>query len=200
MRYFDRRATTVKDLRARASEPPSSKERTNEGKRNPQSAGEMSQQELFESLDQLKNELKEFEKVREGMKTRIDSIAKLLPKLNERKELLERDIDENQKKIQQLSDQVSPLNEKVQSLQRSIPQKQEQKASLEKQIQQEQEKFKEITEQISKVANEKTNVDKTIHQRQEEISEIDGQIKQIKNIQQYGADLLTTLFLASKAS
>jgi chromosome segregation ATPase len=200
MKYFDRRATTVKDLRERASEPQPSEERTKEGKGSPQSAGEMSQQELFESLDQLKNELKEFEKVREGMKTRIDSIAKLLPKLNERKELLERDIDENQKKIQQLSDKVSPLNEKVESLQRSIPQKQEQKASLEKQIQQEQEMFKEVAEQISNVANEKTNVEKTINQRQEEISEIDGQIKQINNIQQYGADLLTTLFLASKAS
>lgn len=97
MRYFDRQATSVKDLRERASEPQPSEERAKEGKESPQSAEEMSQQEIFKSLDQLKNELKEFEKAREGMKTRLDSIARLLPKLNERKELLGRDIDENQK-------------------------------------------------------------------------------------------------------
>lgn len=84
----------------------------------------MSQQELFKSLDQLV-------KAKEEMRARIDSIAKLLPKLNERRELLTRDFDENQRIAQQLSQQVVPLYEQMEALQRSIPQKQGQKTSLE---------------------------------------------------------------------
>ncbi|MDQ1281627.1 MAG: hypothetical protein QG670_2892 [Thermoproteota archaeon] len=144
-----------------------------------QSVDEMSQQELFKSLDQ-------FIKAKEEMKVRIDSIAKLLPKLNERREFLAGDFNENQRIALQLSQQVAPLNGQIEVLQRGIPQKQEQKASLEKQIQQEQDRRKKIVDQISKLASTRANVEKTIHQKQDEISEINGQIKQIKSIQEYG--------------
>ena len=55
---------------------------------------ETSLQDLFEILDQLKSELKDFEKIREGIGTRISSITKLIPGLDEKKAFLEKAIGE----------------------------------------------------------------------------------------------------------
>ena len=150
---------------------------------------EMSQQDLFETLDQLKNEFKEFEKIREGIGTRITSIAKLVPKLNERKELLEKDIDEKRKEVEQITLQIPKLSEKKVGLRESIQQMQEQKEELEKYIHREQEGDKEITKLINELITKRWKIEEVIQPKQEDLSRIDEQIKQIMGLQKYGIEL-----------
>ena len=162
------------------------------------SAEERSLPDLFESLDLLKSDLKEFTKIKEGIKVRLSSITQLVPRLNAQRELLEKDVAEKRKGFQQLNFQVPKLNEQKETLVESIAQKQKHKELLETSIHLEQEKVQEITIQISKLAYDRTEIEKSIHQKEEEISEIDGQIREIESIQEHGIDLISTLVYASK--
>ena len=147
-----------------------------------ESVEETSQQDLFDIVEQLDSEFKEFEKVREGIRTRISSIANLVPTLNERKERLQKEIDENLKGVQQLNRQVPKLNQQKEDLLQSIPHKQEKKAHLENQIHLNQEKVKEITGLLTKLSSERLKTEKISRHEQEEIAKIDDQINQIKSI------------------
>ena len=161
---------------------------------------EMSQQDLFKTLNQLNSEFKEFEKIREGISTRISLIAKLVPKLNERKEFLEKDIDKNLKGIQQLNLQVPTLNEEKENLLQSIRQTQEQKAFFEKQIHLEQEKVSKVTGQITKLTNERLKIEKICRQKEEDVSKLKEHLIQIKSIQEYDVGFVSTLVYESKKS
>ena len=170
------------------------------GAKGSKSVDEMSQQDLFKTLNQLNSEFKEFEKIREGISTRISLIAKLVPKLNERKEFLEKDIDKNLKGIQQLNLQVPTLNEEKENLLQSIRQTQEQKAFLENQIHLEQEKVSEVTGQITKLTNERLKIEKICRQKEEDVSKLKEHLIQIKSIQEYDVGFVSTLVYASKKS
>ena len=52
-------------------------------------------QELLAHLDQLNSQFQEFEKTREGMRTIISSVTPLVPRLNENKNLLQKEMDKN---------------------------------------------------------------------------------------------------------
>ena len=158
----------------------------------------MSQQDLLKNLDQLNREFKEFERIREGIRIRIASIAKLVKRFNERKDLLQKDIDEKRKGVQKLNQQVPKLNEQKENLLQSIQKTQEQKALLEKQIHLEQEKVSEVTDQITKLTNERLKTENISKQKQEDVSKIDEHIKQINSIQEYNIDFVSTLVYASK--
>jgi chromosome segregation ATPase len=154
--------------------------------------------DLIDILAQLKSELKEFDKIKEGLRTKISSIAQMVPRLNERKEVLEKDVIEKRKVVHQINIQVPKLNEQKKNVLQDISQKKKKKELLEKQIHLEQEKVKEITDRITKLTTDRIRIDMIMQQKQEEISKIDGQIKRIKSIQEYDVDLVSTLVYASK--
>jgi chromosome segregation ATPase len=167
-------------------------------KGNSEPVEEISQLDLLKSLDQLNSEFKEFEKIREGIRKRISSIAILLPRLNERKDLLQKDIDDKKKEIQQLERHIPELNHQNTDLLQSISQMQEKKTVLEEKIVLEQDKVKEIKGKIIKLTGGRKKNEKTIKQKQDEVSKIEEQIKQINSVQKYGIDLVSTLVYASK--
>lgn len=154
--------------------------------------------ELLESLEQLNVQFKEFEKIREQIKTRIASLVQLVPGLNDRKQLLQHGIDEKRKQIQHLDRQFPGLNRQKEALLQSIPQKKGQKALLEKEIRQEQDKVKALKSLITKLTREKNKMEKTLQRKQDQMSKIDAQIQQIQSVQASGVDLVSTLVYASK--
>ena len=163
-----------------------------------ESVNDISQKDLLEGLEQLNEEFKEFEKIREGIKRRISSIVKLIPGLNEKKQLLQKDIDENRAGIQQLEGQFPAFDKQKEELLHSIPQKEAQKALLEKQIRLEEDKVKKIERLITTLTHERTKIKKSLQQNQAKMRKIDKQIEQIKTLQKYGVDLVSTVVYASQ--
>jgi len=104
--------------------------------------------DVLKNLGQLRRELKEFEKLRGGIRTTISSIEKLVPRLKENKDRLIKDMDEKRKGVEQLTQQIPQLNKQKTELLQSIEQKQEQKKLLETDIDAKQ---KEINDQIKEV-------------------------------------------------
>jgi chromosome segregation ATPase len=151
-------------------------------------------------LDQLKNELKDFEKIREGIRTKVESTSKLVPKLNERKELLEKEINEHGEKISEIVDLIPKLEGKKANLLEDMQRKKEEIELLEKEIQVYKEKISEISDLIPKLGNNRKRIQETMEQKKREISRIDTQINQILSVQKYGIDLVSTLVYANKKS
>jgi len=156
--------------------------------------------DIIEALEQLRNELSEYERIREGIKTRIESTSGLIPKLNERKELLEKGIIQKQQTIAEVTELLPKLEEEKERLQKGMQEKLEQKMLLEKEIAKEKEKIMEVTKLIPKLEKNKEDAQKGMKQNQEEILKLDEQINQIQSFQKYGLDLLSTLLYATKKS
>jgi hypothetical protein len=156
--------------------------------------------DIIKALEQLRNELSEYERIREGIKTRIESTSGLIPKLNEKKELLEKDISQKQQRIAEVTELLPKLEEEKESLQKGMQEKLEQKMILEKEIAEEKEKITEVTKIIPKLEKNKEDAQKGMKQNQEEILKLDKQINQIQSFQKYGLDLLSTLLYATKKS
>jgi chromosome segregation ATPase len=106
---------------------------------------------VFEILDLLKHDLKEFENAKEGLKRRAESTSKLVPKLIEKKELLEKEVLEREREVAEINDLVPKLEEKKVKIEEDIQQKQEEKEFLEKEIKERQKNFAEIADLISKL-------------------------------------------------
>jgi chromosome segregation ATPase len=158
----------------------------------------ISQLDLLKSLEQINIEFKEFEKIREGIRKRISSITILIPRLKERKDLLQKDIDDKKKEIKQLDRHFPELNHQNTALLQSISQMQEKKKLLEEKIVLEQDKVKEIKGKIIRFTGEIKKNEKNIKQKQDEVIKIEEQLKQINSVQEYGVDLVSTLVYASK--
>jgi chromosome segregation ATPase len=158
----------------------------------------ISQLDLLKSLEQINIEFKEFEKIREGIRKRISSITILIPRLKERKDLLQKDIDDKKKEIKQLDRHFPEINHQKTDRLQSISQMQEKKKILEEKIVLEQDKVKEIKSKIVKFTGERKKNEKIIKQKQDEVIKIEGQLKQINSVQEYGVDLVSTLVYASK--
>ncbi len=84
------------------------------------------------TLDQLRNELREYERIREEIKTKIASTSELIPKLDERKEFLEKDINQMQQRITEVTELFPKLEDENESLQKDIQEKLRIKILLEK--------------------------------------------------------------------
>jgi len=144
------------------------------------------------TLDQLRNELREYERIREEIKTKIASTSELIPKLDERKEFLEKDINQMQQRITEVTELFPKLEDENESLQKDIQEKLRIKILLEKEITERRGKIEEIANLLPKLKRNKEDTQKSMQHNQEEISKIDVQIKQIQNFQKYGLNLLNT--------
>ena len=154
---------------------------------------EYDEKDVLKTLEQLRKELGEYERIRERISAMVDSASGLLPRLNERKELLERDINQEQQKTSEITELLPKLEEEKKNLQRSIQEKLEQKSFIEKEITERSKEITEITQLIPKLMKTKEDTQKGLKQKQEEIQKIDEQIKQIQNLQKYKKDTLSTL-------
>jgi len=159
---------------------------------------EYDEKDVLKTLEQLRKELGEYERIREKISTMIDSASGVLPRLNERKDLLERDINQEQQKISEVAELLPRLEEEKGNLQRSIQEKFEQKTLIEKEITERSGEITEINQLIPKLMKTKEDMQKDLKQKQEEIQKIDEQIKQIQNLQKYSTDTLSTILYEIK--
>jgi chromosome segregation ATPase len=156
--------------------------------------------DVLENLGQLRRELKEFEKLRGGIRTTISSIEKLVPRLKENKERLIKDMDEKRKGVEQLTQQLPQLNKQKTELLQSIEQKQEQKKLLETDIDAKQKEVEYLTNEIPKLKAQETKLLNRIQRNQKDLARINDQIKEVESIQKYGIDFVSALVYASQKS
>jgi len=156
--------------------------------------------DVLENLGQLRRELKEFEKLRGGIRTTISSIEKLVPRLKENKDRLIKDMDEKRKGVEQLTQQIPQLNKQKTELLQSIEQKQEQKKLLETDIDAKQKEVEYLTNEIPKLKAQETKLLNRIQRNQKDLARINDQIKEVESIQKYGIDFVSALVYASQKS
>jgi chromosome segregation ATPase len=156
--------------------------------------------DVLENLGQLRRELKEFEKLRGGIRTTISSIKKLVPRLKENKERLMKDMDEKRKGVEQLTQQIPQLNKQKTELLQTIEQKQEQKQLLENDIDAKQKEVEYLTNEIPKLKAQETTLLHRIQQNQKDLIQINDQINEVTSIQKYGIDFVSALVYASQKS
>jgi len=156
--------------------------------------------DVLKNLGQLRRELKEFEKLRGGIRTTISSIEKLVPRLKENKDRLIKDMDEKRKGVEQLTQQIPQLNKQKTELLQSIEQKQEQKKLLETDIDAKQKEVEYLTNEIPKLKAQETKLLNRIQRNQKDLARINDQIKEVESIQKYGIDFVSALVYASQKS
>jgi len=148
--------------------------------------------DINNTLGQLRNELREYEKIREELKTKIASTSELIPRLNEKKEFFKKDIDQMQQRIAEVTELFPKLEDENESLQKDIQEKFRIKMLLEQEITERRGKIEEIANLLPKLKRNKEITQKSMQHNQDEITKIDVQIKQIQEFQKYGSDLLNT--------
>jgi len=154
--------------------------------------------DVFENLGQLRRELKEFEKFRGGIRTTLTSIEKLVPRLNERKARLVKDIETKQREVEQLTQQLPQLTKQKTDLLQSIDQKQEQKKRLETEITERQRNVEQLTTQIPTLKAQETTLVHQIQRNQKDLTQINEHINEVESIQKYGIDFVSALVYASQ--
>lgn len=87
-----------------------------------------------EVVKRLKDQLDEFEKLREGIRASIESAAKLVPSLEREKKVLEEDVHVKGEKIAQVKNLILRLEKEKEKLQEDMQQKQEQISKINDQI------------------------------------------------------------------
>jgi chromosome segregation ATPase len=171
------------------------KEELIEGILNAQKSGEKiihDNTDVNKTVKQLKNILGEYERIREGLKTNIESISESIPKLDERKDFLEKDIVQMQERITEVTELFPKLEDENESLQKDIQEKLEKKKLLEKEIVEKREKIEEIANLLPKLERNKEDAKKSMQHNREEILKISVQIKQIQNLQKDSLDSPST--------
>jgi len=156
--------------------------------------------DIFNILNNLRDELAEFEKIKKGITAKIETTSSLIPQLNEKMELLTKQINEKEKQIAEIEELIPKLNVKKQDLDSYILSKKEEIELLEKEIQEKQVRSEEINQLIPKLERNRKKIHAVLNERREELSKVEEQIGQIHDIQKYGIDLLSTLMYATKKS
>ncbi len=87
-------------------------------------------------FDRLRLKMQEFEKTREELKTLIESVSELAPKLDEDKAALERSIREQQEKISKVSDLIPKLEKEKEKLNEDVLQLEIKISGFDEQIEQ----------------------------------------------------------------
>jgi chromosome segregation ATPase len=162
--------------------------------------GSSKDRDILNMLDQLKDELKEFEKIKEGMREKVESTYELVPKLTEQQAALEKEIQEKEKQISEIGDLIPKLEDKKQNLESEISEILEEMEQQKKDIEEKRQKVSEIGTLIPKLDRNKRTIERTVEKSRYEISKTEEQIQQILSIQKYGVDLLSTLMYATKKS
>jgi chromosome segregation ATPase len=154
--------------------------------------------DIFNVLNNLKDELEEFEKIKKAITEKIGTISALIPKYNERREFLTKQINEKEKQIAEIDDLTPKLVEKKQNLNSNILQGKEEIKILEGEIKERQEKYDEINQIIPKLEQNREKINESINKMREDISKIEKQIEQIYDVQKYGEKILSTLTYETK--
>ena len=161
---------------------------------------DLTETDVFESLGQLKHELMEFEKLGKRIRATISSIEKLVPRLEESKECLEKDTYEKRKEVEHLTQKIPKLKKHKEELLQSIEQKQEQKKLLEKDIDERQMEVEQLTKEVPKLKEQERSHFRRIQRNQEDLTRINDQIEEIVSLQKYGIDFVSALVYASQKS
>jgi chromosome segregation ATPase len=161
---------------------------------------DFTEKDVFENLGQLRRELKEFEKLRGGIRATISSIERLVPRLKESKERLEKDIYTKRNGVEHLTQKIPELNRHKKELLQSIELKQDQKKLLENDIDERQKKVELLTKEVPKLKEQEMNFLRRIQQNQEDLTRINDQIEEIVSIQKYGIDFISALVYSSQKS
>ena len=159
---------------------------------------EINETDTLTILEKLKADLNDFEKIREVLKAKVESTSRLVPKLNEKKELLGKAVHEQQEKVAEIDELVPKLERKRVDLQEEMQQKRAEIELLEKAVHEQQEKIAEINELMPKLDRQRDKIQKIVQEKQAEVSRITEQTNQMMTVQKYGVDLLSTLVYSNK--
>lgn len=146
--------------------------------------------DTFEIFKQLRGKLDKFERIREELRTEIESASKLLPKLSEEKERLVKYVHQKREKIAEIINLVPELEKKKKNIQEDIERKHEVMERLEKVIHRKQERVAQITNLIPELDEKKKKIQKSMEREQKEISRMGEEIKIISFAQKYRTKLI----------
>ena len=98
------------------------------------SDGESNMSDILQVVDQLKDQLDQFEKMRVGIKESIESTAKMIPSLEQEKERLREDVHEKQEKIRSIETLMPKLEKEMAKLKEDKGKKQSQISQIDEQL------------------------------------------------------------------
>ncbi len=138
---------------------------------------------IADFLNPVAKELEKLEKILVKVRPKIDSISRLMPRLNEMKTLLEKDIHTRYVKVTETKTLLQNLEKQKKTLREDIDRKNQRIEELEIQINQEKERIAHIEMEIPKLQAEKQMTENIIIQEEEGIKKVDGNINRILNLQ-----------------
>ena len=89
---------------------------------------------VSDMVERLKDQLDEFDELREGIEAEIKEAGRLIPSLNEEKEHLKGDITANRERIEEIDKMIPKLEEQKAELENDVQEKQEQISQIDRRI------------------------------------------------------------------
>ncbi len=142
---------------------------------------------IADFLDPVAKELDNLEKILAKVRPKIDSISRLMPRLNEMKTLLEKDIHTRQVKATETKTLIQNLEKQIKPLREDIDRKSQRIEELQTQINQEKERIAHIEMEMPKLKAEKQMNEAIIAQEEEGVSKVEGNINRILSLQNLNA-------------
>jgi len=142
---------------------------------------------IADFLDPVAKELDNLEKILAKVRPKIDSISRLMPRLNEMKTLLEKDIHTRQVKATETKTLIQNLEKQIKPLREDIDRKSQRIDELQTQINQEKERIAHIEMEMPKLKAEKQMNEAIIAQEEEGVRKVEGNINRILSLQNLNA-------------
>jgi chromosome segregation ATPase len=139
--------------------------------------------QIVESLNPVGKELEKLEKTLDKVRPKMESISRLVPRLNEVKALLEKDVQTRKKKIAEIPALTQNLEKQKKTIREDIDRKNRSMEELRMQIKQEEEKIAHIDLEVPKLQAEKQTNEGIVAQEDEGINKVNGNINRILNLQ-----------------
>ena len=90
--------------------------------------------DVVDMIEKLKNQLEEFERLKERVEANIESAGQLIPSLEEGKNRLEEDVTGKKRKIEEIGKMIVKLEDKKADLEEDTKRSQEQISQIKDQI------------------------------------------------------------------
>ena len=142
---------------------------------------------ITDFLNPVAKELDKLERTLAKVRPKINSVSRLMPRLNEMKTLLEKDIHTRQVKATETKTLIQNLEKQIKPLREDIDRKSQRIEELQTQINQEKERIAHIEMEMPKLKAEKQMNEAIIAQEEEGVSKVEGNINRILSLQNLNA-------------
>jgi len=142
---------------------------------------------ITDFLNPVAKELDKLERTLAKVRPKINSVSRLMPRLNEMKTLLEKDIHTRQVKATETKTLIQNLEKQIKPLREDIDRKSQRIDELQTQINQEKERIAHIEMEMPKLKAEKQMNEAIIAQEEEGVRKVEGNINRILSLQNLNA-------------